>query len=326
MSLWISVSLSILSLLAVSLPLTATPAGASFESHPTFLIINMLNTPTLPRNFRTASTAYANSSTSAANNPTRKGLNTLRISGSAQFSEEGLKALITALKNPSKLVIVDLREESHGFANGIAISWFAPKNWINAGKSRKQIEEDENRRLANLLKEKEAVFYTILEKDVDDTIKEKSAQTIEVKSVANESQVVDSQHADYVRICVRDHLRPTDLAVEQFVTFIDTLNPETWIHFHCSAGRGRTTTFMAMYDMMQNANDVSFKDILVRQCLIGGTDLAHHPDINSWKYPYGVERLQFLRRFYEFCKTRSQEGKKNWTNIHAGFTSTAKEQ
>lgn len=325
MNLWISVFLPFFLIFAISLPLSAIPTGASFESHPTFLIINMLNTPTLPRNFRTANTAYANSSTSASNNPTRKGLNNLKISGSAQFSEESLKALINTLKNPAKLAIVDLREESHGFANGMAISWFAPKNWINAGKSRKQIEEDENRCLANLLKEKEVVFYTILKKDVDDTIKEKSAKTIEVQSVANESQVVASQHADYLRICVRDHLRPTDLAVEQFVSFIDNLNPETWIHFHCSAGRGRTTTFMAMYDMMQNANDVSLKDILVRQCLIGGTDLAHQPDIYSWKYPYEVERLQFLSRFYEFCKTRSQEGKKNWTNITAGLTSTAKE-
>ena len=70
---------------------------------------------------------------------------------------------------------------------------------------------------------------------------------------------------------------------------------------HCPAGRGRTTTFLAMYDMMRNAVNVSFDDILARQAMIGGKDLTEPFAIGDWRYEHHFERLQFLMDFYNYC-------------------------
>ena len=62
-------------------------------------------------------------------------------SGSAQYSLSQLKWMITSKNVGSPLVLVDLRQESHGFFNlgpspvnnekYIAVSWFAERDWSN---------------------------------------------------------------------------------------------------------------------------------------------------------------------------------------------------
>ena len=292
------------------LSLHAIDTQAAFESRPTYLVINMPNTPDMmPRNFRLTSSPYKFSTSKV---PTRQGLDLLNASGSGQFSQNGLKTLLSHLKKPAKLIIVDLRQESHGFVNGIAISWFAPKNWINAGKTQKQVEEDENRRLAGLLKAQQIVLNTVVKKNIDGTIARLSEQTIHPLEVSNEFETTKRFNVDYFRICVTDHLRPSDQDVERFIKFVTELEPKTWLHFHCDAGEGRTTTFLAMYDMWHHAKDISFDDIIKRQYLIGGHDLAKMPDLNSWKYPLAAERLFFLQQFYEYCRTKAKQPQHSW--------------
>jgi hypothetical protein len=63
--------------------------------------------------------------------PDRTGLDTLNLSASAQFSRQNLENMIKIL-GPD-LYIVDLRQESHGFAGGSAVSLYAPQNAINRG-------------------------------------------------------------------------------------------------------------------------------------------------------------------------------------------------
>ena len=56
-------------------------------------------------------------------------------------------------------------------------------------------------------------------------------------------------------------------------------NPEnTWFHFHCKAGVGRTTTFMIMYDIIKNGNEVSLHDIIGRQLLLSGISPKDYVD------------------------------------------------
>ncbi len=69
----------------------------------------------------------------------RLGLETLSISGSAQFSREGLRQLQEKLAG-KKLLVVDLRQESHGFLNGWPVSWYADHDWANLGKTLKEVE------------------------------------------------------------------------------------------------------------------------------------------------------------------------------------------
>ena len=75
-----------------------------------------------------------------------------------------------------------------------------------------------------------------------------------------------------------------------------------WAHFHCEAGRGRTTTFLVLYDMMRNANRVSLEDIARRQQLLGYDYHVLRPaDPGDWRAPYTDDRIAFVRAFYEYA-------------------------
>ena len=56
---------------------------------------------------------------------------------------------------------------------------------------------------------------------------------------------------EYMRLATLDFYRPSDRVVNKFVELIKN-NPNSWLHLHCHVGKGRTTTFMAMYDMFYN--------------------------------------------------------------------------
>lgn len=45
---------------------------------------------------------------------------------------------------------------------------------------------------------------------------------------------------------------------------------DTWFHFHCGGGKGRTGTFMMLYDRMKNP-EVSDKDIMYRHAQMGAS-------------------------------------------------------
>lgn len=262
------------------------------------LILNSENTPdVLPRNFRASRDPWKRS-VSPEVQPSRDGLDTLNASGSGEFSENGLKALLARLHLTQPLIVVDLREESHGFANGIAVSWYAIHDTGNVGKTLAQIEADESERLQQLLKQREVTIEHVLSKPQDIIEKSQAIQVI-VENVATEKELTQKFLLGYVRIPVTDHLPPTPEIVQRFLAFIDTLPPNTWLHFHCEAGDGRTTSFLSLYDMIRNGKKVSFHDIIQRQYLLGGINLLEMPSTNSWKYPHAVDRKNFLENFYE---------------------------
>ena len=72
----------------------------------------------LPFRFRTADAPFG---PTAGPVPSRQGLESLRISGSSQFSPGELTALLAKL--PGRVTLVDLRRESHGFYGDAAVSW-----------------------------------------------------------------------------------------------------------------------------------------------------------------------------------------------------------
>jgi Inositol hexakisphosphate len=269
-----------------------------------FLILNMENFSEIPRNFRTSSDSLRENEYS----PSTIGLKELRISGSSQFSEEGLNTIIKILDVHFPLTIVDLRQESHGFVNGAAVSWFRNNFWDNNDKTVEQIEVEEQNQL-NIFLIKQNIFP---EKKVKYPQIVKLKIPFQVKTIATEKQLVKSLNLDYVRISITDHNRPSDENVDRFVQFINNLPKETWLHFHCSAGVGRTTTFMTMYDMMHNAKYVSLEDILLRQHYLGGFNFTKLPDDTVWKYPYALARKDFIEKFYLYCRENTDNFMSSW--------------
>ena len=240
------------------------------------------------------------------------GLANLDESGSGQFSESQFKKMIHALPAYQAIIDVDLREESHGFLNGNAISWRAVDNWGNVGKTQDQIKADEVSLLVGLKGLKQVKILKFYDHYKNCT--PHNFEIVPVKRIFTEKEMTDALHIEYRRIYVSDRRRPTDQQVDELIRFFKTLPPHTWLHFHCLAGKGRTTTLMVMYDMLHNAKQVSFDTILDRQAALGGANLKKLPHHNQKFYRYSSERLAFLKEFYVYCRSNNGDFVKSWSD------------
>ena len=102
-------------------------AKANSEIH---IVEDAPNNASLPIHFRRAFCNIGSDNCAFIN---KKGLLHLHISGSGQFSESGLKIIQEIIPPNFSIIDIDLREESHGFINGIAVSWKNEFNNANKG-------------------------------------------------------------------------------------------------------------------------------------------------------------------------------------------------
>lgn len=203
-------------------------------------------------------------STSSVGLPMRlRDIPTLNISGSAQFTKDQLLNLKNSI-NKDNICIVDLRQESHGMINDLAISFLNPYKDLNNGFTTEQTIKAENS-LLNKIK----IGNTIqLYKHTGIFIKD-----ITVDFISNESQLVTEADMQYKRFAVKDNSAPTPDIVDEFVEFIKNKPDDIHLHFHCAAGKGRTTLFMVMYQAMKNNSNLTLEQLLSYQYNIGGVNL-----------------------------------------------------
>lgn len=246
----------------------------------------------LPKNFRKTSDLTIIKDNKNLN---LNGLDKLNISGSQQFSEYNLSLLINAIGTSSPITVVDLRQESHGFINGLPVSWADSKNNANTGLTREQVLADEANKLKSIELNVPITFYNHPEKTMVPT------------KVQDENELVSSKALSYNRIPVRDGGIPTDDMVDYFIEFINAQPKDSWLHFHCKHGVGRTGTFMIMYDMMKNNKEVSADDIIRRQLALGN---YNEKAIQSF---YNNERIDFLKKFYDYCKINGDKYNIKWS-------------
>ena len=256
----------------------------------------------LPRNFRTTDDPLeVNTGVNTGQEiPADTGLIDLRASGGGEFTADGLKLLLGRTRGP--VTIFDLRQETHIFVNGLPISWFATHDWSNVGRTHNEIELDEAARVKSLKAGSKIVVHPgagIKKPGVTSS----APENVTVEHASMEREVVEANRAAYVRLTVTDHARPLDEEVDRFISAIRTLPENSWAHFHCEAGRGRTTTFMVLYDMLRNATHVSLNDIARRQQLLGyDYDVLRPADPGNWKAPYTDDRIAFIRAFYDYAR------------------------
>lgn len=198
--------------------------------------------------------------------PSEEGFDTLNISGSAQFSVNQFKELAPKLREYNKRVyIIDTRLESHGFINDIAYSWCGKKNAANLGKTREEIEGDE-KGLSSVIGST-LTAYTAVDDEPDQAVE------IEAKSWQTERELVEGEGFYYHRLACPDHCWPPAEVIDEFIEFANGIDMNnSWLHFHCQAGKGRTGAFMTIYDMMKNPG-VACDDILLRQAMTGSGNL-----------------------------------------------------
>lgn len=259
----------------------------SYDSDVT-LVLDTQDSIDLPKNFRKC----ADSEISKINsNLNLTNFDDFKISGSAQFTEQSLDLVLNAIGKTYKIIDVDLREESHGFINGLAVSFKNSLNNANAGLSLKEITNKENELLSSIK----------LNEPLSLSSSSSSIKEIIPISVENEETLCKKRLVDYFRIPVTDGNLPSPEMVSRFVNFVNSLPENAWLHFHCKAGATRTTTFMIMYDIMKNCDFVSLNDIIDRQIFIANLPKADTVDFKTGR------RLDFFTEFYKSFKLKNSK-------------------
>lgn len=263
----------------------------------------------LPNNFRTAKDILEFSELADFS---IEGMASLKLSGSGQFSWPTLNAAITHMNEP--VWIVDLRQESHGFLNGRPVSWYGNQNAENDNKTLEQIMVDEKAKLSVLRQNSVVTVYQIEQKE-NGVIQTSFPRKINVLKIETQPMLLARMQVPYVRIPVRDHFRPTNEMVDRFIALMLKKTDDVWIHYHCRAGKGRTTTFMVMHDIIHNAKKVSLEDIIKRHHLIGGSNLFGPPRPGKAEFAIKAaqERKQFIEQFYEYARDKRGYPEQSWT-------------
>ena len=239
-----------------------------------------------------------------------------QASGSHQLNVGRLATALNSV-NPSKgqLYLVDLREETHLYCDDYAVSWYADKDFANVGQSLEWILADEKAQRDKIKSAPLTQIFCITDEDPQTgNVTPTGYREVDVKSAATEEDVAAtfSFHPQYIRIPVTDHCRPSEEAVNRFVGLCKSLNSGDWVHCHCHGGDGRTTSFLALFDMVHWAkakgpsNFPTIEYFAHRQCQIfpyclNPVGCTNAPGCtkgisttDDWKYCLAFERWLFL--------------------------------
>lgn len=263
------------------------------------LVLDEEFTYELPRNFRTSSSALQESEDRTL--PTRAGLDSLKAATSAQFSEKTLKNALKQLQGP--VWMIDLRRESHGYVNGIPISWYKPHNDSNQDLTTKSLMHVEQS-MINALKEFNPLIIQRITHKTAGIIHSSEPFEVIVERLETEQQLTKRLGVEYRRLQVLDRNKPDDAVVDEFIELVKTLPPNATLYFHCRGGKGRSTTFMILYDMLKNAKTVPLNEIVLRQHLIGGVNVFNTQTKpgGEWMAQIRIDRKSFIEAFYRYAK------------------------
>lgn len=283
------------------------------------------------------------------------GLAELNFSASGQFTsvefEEVVQYVSKNFPNIKTLIVVDLRKEAHAFVNGVPFS--AALNALSDANYWKQPTDLSSTDL--ILKQAIVAASSngpIIIQDVHhdhlaiELWSKKDWPTVQIKpntvhddlSIQTEKELVENYSmpglkVSYKRFYNLDHCRLSNKNVDSFIEFAAGIDRSTtWLHFHCKGGKGRTTIYSFIYDLLYNAKHInSATDAFERQIALGGKDfrkvLVQGSDTwNDKVKRYGVceayylqqnyiLRKQFLENFFRFSK---------WANAQQTWTEWSK--
>lgn len=166
-----------------------------------------------------------------AYSPDTKGLDTLCISRSAQFSVPQFRDLADRLRTYAEgrtVYVIDLWQESHVLVNeGIALSWYGTHNWANAGMTAEKAEADETARFGGMIGSTVSAFAREDDTPVDE-------MEIHIRNVTTERELVEREGFVYIRLAIQDHMWPAPEEIDAFIRLVRDLDPDqAWLHFHC---------------------------------------------------------------------------------------------
>lgn len=207
----------------------------------------------------------------------------LRAIASAQFSENELIFIKKKFFN-KKITIVDLRKENHFFINGI------PVFFLNENIDLVEIENID-------------LFYqnqlTEIKKHSKVSIKLENGdyKEILIKKLLSEEELVKSHGFGYKRFPIKDYNFPNKNIVDEIIKFVANIKSEDLIYVHCAGGKGRSTIFLSIYDIVINSKQTSLAEIFLRQHKIGGANLYNIEQEDEWQKSE-KDKLKILTQLY----------------------------
>ncbi len=207
------------------------------------------------------------------------GLKELNLSGSNQIVFRNLHQKLENIKLP--IYILDLSYDSSGYIGEFTAAFFG---YPDSSKLQHYI-----RRLLILRR------LSLYESDIKP-----------------ESQVTATYDFHYFHLPFKSRTIPSNDFVENFIKIIDNIPSPAWIHTYCQSGRGRTSLAMVMVDILKNSTQVSCRDIMKRQYLLGSQNID---DTSLWRNgTYTQEMLNNRKTFIlDFCHFARQRS----TGIHS---------
>lgn len=240
-------------------------------------------------------------------NVSRSGMETLQTMGGADFTANQFDWILAQAKeragvSADKIIVMDLRGESHGLIDGNVFMRWIPNNCVNESIPTEEVIEIEAKLLSDLKAMDIVEMYET--NDKWEANFEKPMMSFEKPEIITEEDLVTSKGCKYVRFADTNHFRPDDHEVDLLVDFMPTVADDEWLFMHCYAGEGRTTCFMVLVDIIKNYKVANFDDIAARQGLIGPVDVRTEvitTKKSHYKKKASIERRVFLQMFYNYC-------------------------
>ncbi len=236
------------------------------------------------------------------------------FAASGQFSEKQLGAVLKHLQKKghslSNIHIFDLRQEPHFFADGTPFTSFDPFRQKSWGHSTTKILDTENDWVFKNRCSKMDIFHIKRDKKTQKIIKKGAKNTHFGHTFQTEQDLVKAKGAQYYRVPITDYRYPDlDIEIDSFLDIYDSIKGSNPIFYvHCKGGKGRTSTFVLMLDMLKNASRHSLTEIHNRHLGTGNRNMLHTSPHNDYKACYSMERLKFLVLFHAFAKQRILPG------------------
>lgn len=196
------------------------------DAHKTTLVLDQIPASD-PVNYRIARLYDFGADAHALNSSDLAGLH---LSGSAEFTPASFSKIVADAQRP--VVVFDLRQESHAFIDGHAVTWQALHDWSNIGKTSEAVILDERKKLEALKSREVVPVYT------GDCAPHPQVPVLPCRDLMTELDLVEngSHGARYLRLTVTDHARPSDAMIDHFLLLLRAIAHKHHCHFHCRAG------------------------------------------------------------------------------------------
>lgn len=102
--------------------------------------------------------------------------------------------------------------------------------------------------------------------------------------------------------------------IDGLLRFFESIPEDSLVYIHCTHGKGRTTTFLVLYDIFRNGKKVPLKEITNRHYCLGRENVV---DTQLWANGTWTQkslnaRKHLVERFYDYMTDQQGYGHQSW--------------